>query len=69
MKLVLVFSMIWIVLMFLVLPFGLKVTKKTETGFAEGAPDIHYIGYKLLGTAIVSIVLTAIYWYIILYTR
>ena len=63
MKLVLVFSMIWMSLIFMVLPIGLQVPKKTEKGFADSAPNVHYLGRKLIGTAIVSVVLTAIYWY------
>ena len=63
MKLVLVFNMIWLVLMFLVLPVGIQVPDKTEKGFADSAPNVHYLSRKLIGTAIVSVVLTTIYWY------
>jgi|GEM_PF-6890225 len=63
MKLVLVFSMIWVVLIFLILPIGIHVPDKTEKGFADSAPNVHYIGKKLLYTAIVSLLLTALYWY------
>ena len=66
MKLLLVFSIIWITLIFVVLPIGIKVPDKTEKGFADSAPNVHYLGRKLIGTAIVSVVLTAIYWYKIL---
>ena len=66
MKLLLVFSIIWITLIFIVLPIGIKVPAKTEKGFADSAPNVHYLGRKLIGTAIVSVVLTAIYWYKIL---
>ena len=66
MKLLLVFSIIWVALVFIVLPIGIQVPKKTEKGFAESAPNVHYLGRKLIGTAIVSLVLTSIYWYTIL---
>lgn len=63
MKLILVFSIIWLVIMFLILPIGLKVPNKTEKGFADSSPSVHYLWQKLLGSAVVSIILTAIYWY------
>jgi predicted secreted protein len=66
MKLVLVFSIIWVALVFMVLPIGIQVPKKTEKGFADSAPNVHYLGPKLLWTAIVSLVLTVVYWYKVL---
>jgi predicted secreted protein len=66
MKLLLVFSIIWIALVFVVLPIGIQVPTETKKGFADSAPNVHYLGRKLIGTAIISIVLTAIYWYKIL---
>lgn len=68
MKLLLVFSMIWIVLIFVVLPIGIQVPTKTKKGFADSAPNVHYLGRKLIGTAIISIVLTVIYYYSIIHT-
>ena len=66
MKLLLVFSIIWVALVFMVLPIGIQVPKKTGKGFADSAPNVHYLGRKLLGTAIVSLVLTVVYWYKVL---
>ena len=66
MKLVLVFSIMWVALIFIVLPIGIQVPKKIEKGFADSAPNVHYLGRKLIGTAIVSLVLTVVYWYKIL---
>ncbi len=63
MKLLLVFSIIWVALIFIVLPIGIQVPRKTQKGFADSAPNVHYLGRKLIATAIVSIVLTVIYWY------
>lgn len=66
MKLILIFSMIWLVIMFIILPFGIKVPENVPKGFADSAPSQHYLGIKLVASMIVSIVLTIFYWYIFL---
>ncbi len=52
-----VYTMIWVVVLFMILPVGVKVPDQIEVGHATSAPEKPYIWRKLLATSIVSFVL------------
>lgn len=49
-----VYVMIWVVVLFLVLPWGVRIPEVIECGHADSAPENPYIGLKLLITSIIS---------------
>ncbi len=49
-----VYVMIWVVVLFLVLPWGVRIPDKIEQGHATSAPENPHIGLKLLITSVVS---------------
>jgi len=51
---ILVYVMIWVVVLFLVLPWGVQLPQKMTPGHATSAPDTPYIGLKLLITTLLS---------------
>ena len=55
-----VYVMIWVVVLFLVLPWGVHISDKVQPGHATSAPEHPYMGLKLLVTS----VLTAFLWVI-----
>jgi predicted secreted protein len=46
--------MIWVVVLFLVLPWGVRLPERAEPGHADSAPDNPQIGLKLLVTCLLS---------------
>lgn len=52
-----VYTMIWVVVLFMILPIGVKVPDQIEVGHATSAPEKPYIWRKLLATSVVSFVL------------
>jgi predicted secreted protein len=65
MNLILAFIIIFLVIIFMVLPIGVRVPKVIEKGHASSAPDNPRVGAKIIFTALISLVLTLLYWYII----
>ena len=63
MTFILTVTMIWIVLIFISLPIGLKFETENYGG-ADSAPSTHYYGLKMLITLVLSIVITSIYCYV-----
>ena len=51
---VVVYVMIWVVILFMVLPWGVHIPAKVEKGHADSAPEKPYIGLKILITSIIS---------------
>lgn len=51
---IVVYVMIWVVVLFLVLPWGVTIPDKVEPGHATSAPENPYIGLKFLVTSIIS---------------
>jgi len=51
---ILVYVMLWVVVLFLILPWGVRLPEKTELGHATSAPDAPRIGLKLLLTSLLS---------------
>ena len=52
-----VYVMIWVVLLFMVLPWGVRIPKTVEKGHATSAPEHPYIGLKLIVTSVASALL------------
>jgi predicted secreted protein len=57
--------MIWWVVIFAILPWGVKVPEAPEPGHASSAPERPHIGRKLLITTAISTVLWVIAYLII----
>ncbi len=51
---ILVYVMIWVVVLFLVLPWGVRLPEKAEPGHAASAPDNPQLGLKVLVTSFLS---------------
>lgn len=63
MSFILTCMVIWVVLIFIALPIGIKTPEHIEKGHADSAPDNHRVGIKLLITFIMSVILSITYWY------
>ena len=48
------YVMIWVVVLFLVLPWGVRLPDKIGLGHADSAPEASHIGLKLLITSVLS---------------
>ncbi len=57
---IVVYVMIWVVVLFLVLPWGVRIPESVEKGHATSAPENPYIGLKFLVTTALSSVLWVI---------
>ncbi len=51
---ILVYVMIWVVVLFLVLPWGVCIPDQVERGHATSAPENPHIGLKFLITTVFS---------------
>ncbi len=51
---ILVYVMVWVVVLFLVLPWGVRLPEKIESGHATSAPDASHVGVKLLVTSLLA---------------
>ena len=51
---VLVYVMIWVIALFMVLPWGVRIPDRVERGHADSAPERPYIGLKLLITSVLT---------------
>lgn len=51
---IVVYVMIWVVVLFLVLPWGVRIPDIIERGHADSAPENPYIGLKFLITSVAS---------------
>ncbi|MBS0271291.1 MAG: DUF1467 family protein [Proteobacteria bacterium] len=52
-----VYVMIWVIVLFMVLPWGIRIPDKIEPGHATSAPEKANIGIKLLTTSFLSALL------------
>jgi len=57
---IVLYVIIWVVILFLVLPWGVRVPDKIEPGHATSAPENPRIGLKFLITTVVSVFLWVI---------
>lgn len=62
---IVVYVLIWLVVLFLVLPWGVTLTPNVGQGFASSAPEKPFIGKKLLITCFISAGLWWIAYFII----
>jgi predicted secreted protein len=53
----LLYVVIWVVILFMVLPWGVHVPEKIEKGHATSAPENPYMGIKLLVTSLIAVLL------------
>ncbi|MGE0120678.1 MAG: DUF1467 family protein [Dongiaceae bacterium] len=61
---VFVYALIWFIVLFTVLPWGVRVPDNPEPGHAPSAPINPHIGVKLIATSLVSAVIWLIVWYV-----
>ena len=60
-----VYFLIWWVVIFAVLPWGVRVPDNPEPGHAPSAPVNPHMGLKVIATTIVSAVVWVIVWYVL----
>ena len=54
---IILYSIIWTVVLFVILPFGISVDNKNKNGFASSAPINPHIGKKLIFVFFISVFL------------
>lgn len=55
---VFIYILVWWIVIFCVLPWGAQAPEKQQIGFANSAPANPRMGFKLLLTTIISLVVT-----------
>ncbi len=55
-----VFTVVWWLVFFMTLPFGVKVPDEPEPGHAPSAPDKPRVGLKAAITTVIAVVLTGL---------
>jgi predicted secreted protein len=60
-----VYFLIWWVVLFAVLPWGVRVPDNPEPGHAPSAPVHPHMGLKVVATTVVSAVIWVVVWYVI----
>jgi predicted secreted protein len=61
---VFVYALIWFVVLFTVLPWGVRIPEHPEPGHAPSAPVNPRIGLKLMVTSVISAIVWMIVWYV-----
>jgi len=64
---VVAYVVIWTVVLFMVLPFGVRQPDETEPGHMPGAPENPRIGFKFLVTSAIAAVLWIILYFAVEY--
>jgi len=59
-----IYVLIWFIVLFTVLPWGVRIPDNPEPGHAPSAPINPNIGLKLIATSIVAAVVWMIVWYV-----
>ena len=62
---ILVYIVIWWLVIFMVLPFGVKRTENVEAGHDSGAPQQAHMWKKVLATSVISGILWVVAWFVI----
>ncbi|MDF2965508.1 MAG: hypothetical protein K0Q51_896 [Rickettsiaceae bacterium] len=62
---IVIFSIFFTIISFLILPIGIQVGNNTEKGFANSAPSNPKIKQKLLIITFISLFLTGVFLYIV----
>jgi predicted secreted protein len=60
---VFVYALIWFVVLFTVLPWGIQIPDNPEPGHAPSAPVNPRIGLKLMATSVIAAIVWVIVWY------
>ena len=53
----LLYVMIWVVVLFMALPWGIRIPDQVQEGHATSAPENPHIGIKILATSLLSALL------------
>ena len=61
---IMIFVLIWFVVLFAVLPWGVRQSVRPDTGHDPGAPANPNLGRKAIATTLVSLVIWAAYYYV-----
>jgi predicted secreted protein len=64
---IMVYFVIWWVVLFAVLPFGVQTDGKVEKGFASSAPKNPHLGRKFLVTTLIAAFIWGIIQFIMIY--
>lgn len=64
---IMVYFVIWWVVLFAVLPFGVQIDGNVEKGFASSAPNNPHLGWKFLVTTLVAAFIWGIIQFIMVY--
>jgi predicted secreted protein len=64
-SLIVVFTMIWWLLFFMMLPFGVKVNQDVQPGHADSAPSNPNLRFKAVVTTIITAILTGLFYYLV----
>jgi predicted secreted protein len=59
-----IFLLIWFVILFAVLPWGVQQPTETEAGHDPGAPANPQLGRKAIITTVISLLLWGVYFYV-----
>lgn len=62
---ILVYIVIWWLVLFMVLPFGVKREENVEPGHDSGAPQKAHMWKKVFATSAVSAILWVVAWFVI----
>lgn len=62
---IVLYLIIWWVVLFAVLPFGVHRTKNPEVGHDPGAPERPLLGRKVLATTLIALIIWGIIFYLI----
>ncbi len=62
-----IFIIVWWIVLFTILPIGVKIPKKATKGHATSAPSNPRIKLKILATTIIAAFMTLIMFYIFTY--
>jgi predicted secreted protein len=62
---IVVYVILWWIVFFAVLPWGVRVPDETEPGFATSAPERPRLGIKVAVTSLIAAALWVVAWYVI----
>ena len=61
---VMIYVLIWFVVLFAVLPWGVRQSVRPDTGHDPGAPANPNLGRKAIATTLISAIIWAAYYYL-----
>ena len=65
MTFILVTTMCWMIIFFLILPFGIKIEDNVERGHADSAPKRHYLKAKIILSLLCAMAIAGGYCYLL----